>query len=369
MWHVAVINSGRWRHKHTLNRYVNPAGTFQKASSGLYAQVFHPLVGNDEVSFCFRNGAIAFTTVLAGVIGVFFFNIFLRRIMQKKQKTLCQRRNSYRYRNNPIFLRNGYACAGEYQFPIVRRQEFKSIPKSFVYITDAKAGREQASWNKGVHCFVDDNKIDDLFNRPQKYRKLLSSFSVLLSPDYSLYREMPEWIQIQAVGRSRWVGAHWQTAWGCQVIPTVSWAGPESFKFCFDGIEEGCWVAVSTVGNRKSPLDRKPFMHGFDAMIERIKPSGVLCYGKPFEGMDARSHLVVVDYVYPRTRPPKHFKCTQLLLFPSMLPCNDNLAFSGDACVNGLGTSLCADNASIVKRESAGLSAVSLVSDDSGEEQ
>ena len=83
--------------------------------------------------------------------------------MQKKQKTLCQRRNSYRYRNNPIFLRNGYACAGEYQFPIVRRQEFNSIPKSFVYITDAKAGREQASWNKGVHCFVDDNKIDDLF--------------------------------------------------------------------------------------------------------------------------------------------------------------------------------------------------------------
>lgn len=78
MLHVAVINSGRWRHKHTLNRYVNPAGTFQKASSGLYAQVFHPPFGNDEGSFCFRNGTIALTTVLAGVVSVFFFNIFYK---------------------------------------------------------------------------------------------------------------------------------------------------------------------------------------------------------------------------------------------------------------------------------------------------
>ena len=81
MWHVAcgmsqssILEDGDI--STSLNRYVNPAGTFQKASSGLYAQVFHPPVGTDEVSFCFRNGAIAFTTVLAGVVGVFFFNIF-----------------------------------------------------------------------------------------------------------------------------------------------------------------------------------------------------------------------------------------------------------------------------------------------------
>lgn len=28
--------------------------------------------------------------------------------------------------------------------------------------------------------------------------------------------------------------------YGIKVVPTVQWAEPETFEFCFDGIEKGC---------------------------------------------------------------------------------------------------------------------------------
>lgn len=64
-----------------------------------------------------------------------------------------------------------------------------------------------------------------------------------------------------------------------------------SFNFCFDGIEKGSIVAVSTIGvkNQKSH-----FMLGYNEMLSRIKPSKIICYGKPFDEM--KGDIIEVDY-------------------------------------------------------------------------
>lgn len=76
------------------------------------------------------------------------------------------------------------------------------------------------------------------------------------------------------------------------VIPTISWSTNESFEFCFDGIEEGSVVAISTLGSRK---EKQLFLNGYFEMIKRIQPTNVLCYGKPFTEMG--NEIIYIDYL------------------------------------------------------------------------
>jgi predicted RNA-binding Zn-ribbon protein involved in translation (DUF1610 family) len=92
---------------------------------------------------------------------------------------------------------------------------------------------------------------------------------------------MPLALQIESIFKNRWCGAYWQEL-GLTVIPTVSWGDERSFHFCFDGIEEGSIVAVSTYYRENCELD---FMLGYNEMMKRIKPSAVICYDDPFPSM------------------------------------------------------------------------------------
>lgn len=109
----------------------------------------------------------------------------------------------------------------------------------------------------------------------------LDQYYALLTPEFSLYMDMPKSLQIYSTFKNRWCGAFWQKQ-GKIVIPTVCCAGEESYDFCFDGIEEGSVVAVSTY-SREDCKDE--FMIGYNKMLEVIKPSAIICYGTPFPEM------------------------------------------------------------------------------------
>lgn len=76
-----------------------------------------------------------------------------------------------------------------------------------------------------------------------------------------MYIEMNENMQRYNTFRNRWVGAYLANK-GIRVIPTISWGLENTFDFCFNGIEKGSTVAVSTYmasahGNR---ADQKDFL-------------------------------------------------------------------------------------------------------------
>lgn len=79
--------------------------------------------------------------------------------------------------------------------------------------------------------------------------------------------------------RSRLLGQMMQKV-GLKVIPTVSWEKPESYEFCFDGIEQGGVVTVSTIGIMRNIETQRIFEHGFTAMVETLSPSEIIIYGK-----------------------------------------------------------------------------------------
>ena len=89
-------------------------------------------------------------------------------------------------------------------------------------------------------------------------------------------------MKIWNIYRSRLIGQIMQDS-GITVIPTVSWAEPETFAFCFDGIEQGSVVAVSTIGVKKEKNSFNIWKSGMDEMIRRIKPQAIIVYGGEVE--------------------------------------------------------------------------------------
>ena len=136
---------------------------------------------------------------------------------------------------------------------------------------------KNGTFGGAVHFFLDDYRFETTWSRPSKALQYLSNFKALLTPDFSLYPNWPLATQIWNVYRSRWCGAYWASL-GFHVIPTVSWSGRESYGFGFAGVAQRSVVAVSTVGVRQAEWSH--FEHGFRELVERIKPSRVLCYGK-----------------------------------------------------------------------------------------
>ena len=51
--------------------------------------------------------------------------------------------------------------------------------------------------------------------------------------------------QVDSALKNRWCGAFWQKQ-KMTVIPAISWSSNSSLEFCFDAIEKGSVVAVST---------------------------------------------------------------------------------------------------------------------------
>ena len=162
---------------------------------------------------------------------------------------------------------------GFYQMPIIKPTQF--VPEKLIGFNYVRTAKET---DCGVHFFIDDYQFERLWNDPNTNIGLLQKYECALTPDWSLYMDMPMAMKIWNVYRSRLIGQLMQDA-GITVIPTLSWAQPETYQFCFDGLMPGGVVAVSTVGVMRSEEAKKVWADGMTEALKRTKPSLVLCYG------------------------------------------------------------------------------------------
>lgn len=160
-----------------------------------------------------------------------------------------------------------------WQMPIIKNDNF--IPSKLIGFNYAKTSKEK---NVGIHFYLDDYQFERLWNKPEDYVDILKQYECILSPDFSLYMDMPMPMKIWNIYRSRLIGQYYQSQ-GIKVIPTLSWAEPETFKFCFEGIPQGSIVSISTIGVKKNKEALKIWKQGVDELIKRIKPSTILIYG------------------------------------------------------------------------------------------
>lgn len=162
---------------------------------------------------------------------------------------------------------------GFYQMPKITGVDY--VPTDLIgfnYVLSAK------KFDTGVHFYVDDYQFERIWSRPDFYIEKIEPFECALSPDFSLYMDMPIAMKIWNTYRSRMIGQMMQDA-GLIVIPTVSWAEPETFAFCFDGLPENATLSVSTVGVKESAAAKEIWTAGMDEMIKRKKPRKLIVYG------------------------------------------------------------------------------------------
>lgn len=162
---------------------------------------------------------------------------------------------------------------GKWDIPIIKATQH--IPKdliSFNYVLSTQ------KYNKGVHFYIDDYQFERIWNDPHTYIEKLMPYDCVLTPDFSLYTEMPLAMQIWNVYRSRLIGQMMQDA-GIEVIPTLQWCREESYEFCFEGLEQGGVVSVSTIGCLQKDGAKSLWYAGMKEAEKRLKPSHVIVYG------------------------------------------------------------------------------------------
>ena len=196
---------------------------------------------------------------------------------------------------NPEFV-IGAEFDGIFEIPIIKKPRRYIIPKSLVPFSKmAKADPKTFA----VCEYENDSQFRDILAHPDDYIAILKEYQGFISPDCSLYRDMPLAIQITNVYRNRAIGYCFQKH-GVYVIPCVRWGDERTYtkkylpeRIAFAGVEKHSIVSVGTYGQLKDRVNRCYFEAGMDAMMETLEPEIVLVYSKMPDEIEER---------YPQTR-------------------------------------------------------------------
>ena len=166
----------------------------------------------------------------------------------------------------------------------------KNLPKRIITWDEAKAIYKRHRINKETDffedafvCFyMDDYKFDGPRGIWHDYAfalKVLRHFAGVITPDYSTYQDFPEPIKLYNTYRMRAFG-YWLGKNGIHVVNNIRWGTPESYRYCFDGIEINSIVAIGTCGGSpRRHIDRKRFEDGLVELVNRLQPHTILVYG------------------------------------------------------------------------------------------
>lgn len=136
----------------------------------------------------------------------------------------------------------------------------------------------------GLHFWLDDYQFQRLWADPNRYLDMLGEFGAVMSPDFSVYNDFPRAVKIWNVYRNMWLACYWQIH-GMTVIPTIMWGSPDTWDYCWDGYPEGGIVAISTEGNMNSKKNISNFLVGYQEMLDRLQPCGVIVHGRVHDKM------------------------------------------------------------------------------------
>ena len=121
--------------------------------------------------------------------------------------------------------------------------------------------------------------------KPEAEIENFKNLECVVTPDCSLYIDMPLTAQIANVYKSRAIGYYLQKQ-GINVIPNVRWGDERSYtkcifneKFAFLGVPKNSIVSIGTYGCIKSKESKKYFKDGLNEMLQELKPKVVLVYG------------------------------------------------------------------------------------------
>ena len=183
---------------------------------------------------------------------------------------------------NPEFV-IGADFDGIFEIPIIKKPKKIIIPDGLVPFSKI----EKADKKKFAVCeYENDSEFRDLLKNPDEYIAVLKQYQGFISPDCSIYRDMPLSVQITNIYRNRAIGYCFQKH-GIYVVPCVRWGDERTYttnylpeKIAFLGVEKQSIVSIGSYGQLKDRVNRYYFEAGLDSMMETLGPEIVLVYSK-----------------------------------------------------------------------------------------
>ena len=168
-------------------------------------------------------------------------------------------------------------------------------PKNLILYSDRNLNPNKEDW---ICFYEDDYKINSFWNRPKRYLNILSKYGGIITPDYSLYRDMPLAIQIWNTYRSRALGYFLQNN-GIKVIPNVRFSDERTYDIACSGIDKNSTIALSTHGLMKISREKELFKYGLEHVINKLTPKTIIVYGTTPEdvfGIYKEQGITILSY-------------------------------------------------------------------------
>lgn len=191
------------------------------------------------------------------------------------------------------FLVKDARYEGDLEMPCIESEDV--VPKDVIKFSKAVRSKE---YDNFVHFYEDDVNFERIWNNSNRYLPILRKFDGVITPDFSLYRDMPLVMQQWNTYRSRAIG-HWLQTNGITVIPNVRFSDERSFAFCCDGISKGSTIAIGSHGCIKGRIDRMYFKQGLEYVIHKLEPQRIVVYGKAPDdifGVYRESGIMICQY-------------------------------------------------------------------------
>lgn len=192
---------------------------------------------------------------------------------------------------------------GYIELPVIKTSD--ELPEKVVAFSKAMS-KSWSDFDCWVVFYEHDKKIERLWNNPKQYLDKLKKFKGVISPDFSLYRNMPLVMQMWNTYRGRAI-AVWLQNNGIKIIPNVRTADARTFRFAFKGIESNKTVAIGTHGCIKRKEDKYYFKNGLAELIKRLSPKTIIVYGaapddifKVYE--DTGINIIVFESEFSKSR-------------------------------------------------------------------
>ena len=153
-----------------------------------------------------------------------------------------------------------------------------------VHFTPANALPFEKAYSKAtdknwLHFYTHDHIFECVWNNPNRYLPVFKRIAGVITPDFSIYREMPLAMQIWNTYRNRAL-AFWLQRERVPIIPNGRWGDERTYAFAFEGLPKGGTVAISTNGLLRNKLDREYFKQGLALMIETLQPQTIVNYSR-----------------------------------------------------------------------------------------
>ena len=148
-------------------------------------------------------------------------------------------------------------------------------PQKLIAFSKAVHSNEYDAW---VHFYEYDTAFERLWNRPNTYLPILKKFKGVISPDFSVYRDMPLVMQQWNIYRSRAIG-HWLQENGIPVIPNIRFGDDRTFELSCAGINKQGVIAVGSHGCIRILIESKCFISGLKYVVDTLEPKTIVVYG------------------------------------------------------------------------------------------